>query len=405
MINILKMGCIVAAIIVLIRRKVPLSATLAGSAMVLGWLFQMPVVELKNVILKTLFSLENLYLILILELVLLFSAILKENGSMSRAIAALNRLFLDARLTVALIPAVIGLLPVVGGAMLSAPLVAEASDELQLSPERRTFLNYWFRHIWEYTMPTFAAVFLTASIVGISIPDLVLVNAPLTLAAVLTGTYFGFKGVKSASAPGDHPVVRNIRKDCLAFAWNLMPFILVILLTLAGGIHLMHSLALVTAGTLLFYQMPIYTAIQLARQHLSIDLAFLIWGMMLFKGILLSSGAMVNVTAELTGIGMPPILLVVIVPALIAFITGYAPAVIGLAFPVLLPIIHASPSVASCTMLAVASGICAHMLSPMHACYVMTLQYNRAGMAKTYRILIAPALATFLTGLILYIFA
>jgi hypothetical protein len=38
----------------------------------------------------------------------------------------------------------------------------------------------------------------------------------------------------------------------------------------------------------------------------------------------------------------------------------------------------------------------------MHACFVMTLQYNRASMAKTYRILIAPALLTFLTGVIIY---
>jgi len=53
--------------------------------------------------------------------VLLFSAVLKENGAMNRAIAALGSVVRDARFTVAIIPAVIGLLPVVGGAMLSPP--------------------------------------------------------------------------------------------------------------------------------------------------------------------------------------------------------------------------------------------------------------------------------------------
>ncbi|MGD9975460.1 MAG: DUF401 family protein, partial [Desulfatirhabdiaceae bacterium] len=325
MIDLLKMGGIVSAIIILIRMKVPLSITLSGSSLILAWLFHMPLAALKNGILKTIFSIENIYLILILELVLLFSAILKENGSMSRAIAALNRLFRDARITVALIPSIIGLLPVVGGAMLSAPLVAEASDELGLSPERRTFLNYWFRHIWEYTMPTFAAVFLTASIVGISISDLVAANMPLTLAAILTGACFGFRGVRPLQS-SEEPVKVNPWKDCLIFVRNLMPFFLVILLTLCFDLHLFYSLAVVTLGTVLLYQMPVYTLIQLGRRHLSIDLAFLIWGMMLFKEILLSSGAMVNVTSELTRVGMPPILLVVIVPAMIAFITGYAPA-------------------------------------------------------------------------------
>lgn len=153
MIDIYKMGGIIAAIIILIRLKVPLSITLSASAVILGWLYRMTFAEIANGMLKTIISIENLYLILVLQLVLVFSALLKENGSMGRAIAALNRLFQDARFTVVFIPAVIGLLPVVGGAMLSAPLVAEASDELNLSRERRTFLNYWFRHVWEYTMP------------------------------------------------------------------------------------------------------------------------------------------------------------------------------------------------------------------------------------------------------------
>ncbi len=76
--------------------------------------------------------------------------------------------------------------------MLSAPLVAEASDELRLSPERRTLLNFWFRHVWEYTLPTFPAVFLTAGITGVPIPELVAAGAPLTLAAIAAGVLFGF---------------------------------------------------------------------------------------------------------------------------------------------------------------------------------------------------------------------
>jgi integral membrane protein (TIGR00529 family) len=405
MINLLKMGIVLAAILVLVRRKVPLSATLAGSSLVLAWMFGMSIPEFQAGLGRALFSLENLYLILILELVLLFSALLKDNGCMGRAIAALNRLFRDARITVALIPAVIGLLPVVGGAMLSAPLVAEASDELGLSPERRTFINYWFRHIWEYTMPTFAAVFLTASIVGISIPDLVLANSPLTLAAIVTGAFFGFRGVSASQRPAGDADKREWGTDIRIFLVNLAPFFLVIGLTLFFHFHLFYSLALVTVGTVVCYRIPPAAVLRLSKRHMSLDLAFLIWGMMLFKEILLSSGAMVRVTGELTGMGMPPVLLVMIVPALIALITGYAPAVVGLGFPVLLPILQAGPSLVAGTMLAVASGICAHMLSPMHACYIMTLQYNRASMAQTYRIILAPALLTFLTGLTLYILA
>jgi hypothetical protein len=307
--------------------------------------------------------------------------------------------------TVAIIPAVIGLLPVVGGAMLSAPLVAEASDDLTLSPERRTFLNFWFRHVWEYTLPTFPAVFLTAGIVGIPIADLVLVNLPLTAASILAGVVFGFKGVppfKSAHAP---LTPGGMGKPLLSFVWNLLPFFLVILLTLCFDIHLVYSLALVTAGTVLLYRIPPALLGQLVRKNFSIELAFLIWGIMLFKEMLSASNAMNSIAAELSRMGMPTAVLVALIPAVIAFITGYTTAFVGLSFPVLLPLLPTDGSSVYYVMLALASGIGAHLLSPMHACYVMTLEYYQAGMGKTYRLLLAPAFLTFLTGVAAFLAA
>ena len=121
MVDVLKIVVIIAGIIVLIRLKVALSITLIVSSLVLGIMFQLPAVDLFNGALRAFLSLENMKLVIALELVLLFSAVLKENGAMNRAISALSGVMRDARFTVAIIPAIIGLLPVVGGAMLSAP--------------------------------------------------------------------------------------------------------------------------------------------------------------------------------------------------------------------------------------------------------------------------------------------
>jgi hypothetical protein len=72
---------------------------------------------------------------------------------------------------------------------------------------------------------------------------------------------------------------------------------------------------------------------------------------------------------------------------------------VGLSFPVLAPFIGTGGLGAFYVMLGLASGICAHMLSPMHACLVMTLDYYHASMGKTYRLLFAPVGIIFLTGL------
>jgi hypothetical protein len=41
----------------------------------------------------------------------------------------------------------------------------------------------------------------------------------------------------------------------------------------------------------------------------------------------------------------------------------------------------------------------------MHDCYVMTLEYYQAGMGKTNRLLFAPAIQTFLTGVAAFLAA
>lgn len=402
MVDVLKLGVIIAGIIVLIRFKVALSITLIASALVLGFLFRLPGGEILDGLLRAMLSLENLKLVIALELVLLFSAVLKENGAMNRAISALSGVVGDARFTVAIIPAIVGLLPVVGGAMLSAPLVAEASDELGLPPERRTFLNFWFRHVWEYTLPTFPAVFLTAGITGVPIPELVAVGTPLTLAAIAAGVLFGFRGVPSSRRSGNAGSLPQAGKQLAQFAWNLLPFFLVIGLTVGLDMHLVYPLAMVTTGVILLNRMPPSRLRRLARRHLSIDLAFLIWGIMLFKEILVATGAMANIAGELSAMGIPPLALVVLLPALIAFITGYTTAFVGLSFPVLVPFIEPGGMSAFYVMLGLASGIGAHMLSPMHACLVMTMQYYEADMGETYRLLIMPTAVVFLTGVCVF---
>jgi hypothetical protein len=77
MVDLLKIAALLAGIIVLIRIKVALSITLMVSALVLALLFRLSVGEVLDGAGRAFLSLENLKLVTALELVLLFSAVLK----------------------------------------------------------------------------------------------------------------------------------------------------------------------------------------------------------------------------------------------------------------------------------------------------------------------------------------
>ncbi len=400
---ILKIVLVLGIILTLIRFKVPLSATLLGSSVAMGFLFHLSPARIASGSLHAAFDPDTLKLIGSLILIILFSSIIKETGNMGRAITAVRNVFRDARATVALIPATIGVLPVIGGAMLSAPMVAEASEELKLNAEQRTFLNFWFRHIWEYMLPTYPSLILAASIVGVPVGDICLINLPLTIAAISAGIFLGFRGVRAASAPGAPLTAPGIVRYMAAFGLNLLPFFIVLLLTLYWKLHLFYSLALVIAAVIVVHRLPLMLIGRLGRQSFSWELVFLIWGIMIFKELLDASGAMTTVSQEFARTALPSLVLIIGLPVLLAIITGYPNAFIGISVPLLLPMLKEGGNPLPYLMLVFASGECAHLLSPMHLCLVMTREYYRADMNKVYRMLIPPVSIIFLTGIAVFL--
>jgi len=109
---------------------------------------------------------------------------------------SLMGLIRDQRIIMATAPALIGLLPSVGGALFSAPMVEEVSKGAKITPERKTFINYWFRHLWEYVSPLYPGIVLAAAITNIPFNKLALIQAPLTFITILIGIIYGFKGIK-----------------------------------------------------------------------------------------------------------------------------------------------------------------------------------------------------------------
>ncbi|MGC9122409.1 MAG: DUF401 family protein, partial [Thermogladius sp.] len=90
------------------------------------------------------------------------------------------------------IPAVIGLLPMPGGAYVSATLVNDVYERADLNPEEKTFLNFWFRHIWTTVWPLYQGVIIASYITGMDVREISLNNIPITLASVASGLPFLF---------------------------------------------------------------------------------------------------------------------------------------------------------------------------------------------------------------------
>jgi len=377
---------------------VDLWISLLVTTLFLGLLFHLPVMEVGWDLLSAALDENTLLLVGALFTIVFFNNLLKETGRMNKILEGFKKLLKDIRVVVALLPAIIGLMPIVGGALVSAPMVVEGSDQLKLSPERRTFINYWFRHLWEYVLPTYPALLLAATLIGIPVRRLGWINLPLTPTAILSGTIIGFWGVsKSVREEGEELGTTSVWE----LFRNLFPLIFALVLVVGFKVELAYAFGLTILGMIVFSRVERQVVLTALKQSFSLGLLLTVMAVMGFKRVLESSQAISKVSAFLSGSGVPFWLIAILIPLIVGLMTGMTIAPIAIGFPILIPLFQSDPNFLNYMMLAFASGISGDLLSPFHLCLVLTRDYFKADLGGVYRLLWFPVASILIVGLLM----
>ena len=133
-----KILCVFAIVLILNRFRVALSLSLLIGAVVLGLWMGLGPWALGKSILLSLFRLQTVSLILIVAGILVISRLMKDSGHLDRIVRDFIRLTQDDRTAGSVMPALIGLLPMPGGALFSAPMVETALNRSPVTGESRT---------------------------------------------------------------------------------------------------------------------------------------------------------------------------------------------------------------------------------------------------------------------------
>lgn len=396
-VELLKIGIVFFIVLILTFKKVNLWISLLVGTFLLGFLFHLPLQTIVTDLFTSVLDRRTLLLIGAFIAILFFSSLLKETGRMKEILYGFRNVFKDIRVVIALLPAMIGLMPIVGGALISAPMVVEGSDELKLSPERRTFINFWFRHLWEYILPTYPALILAATLIRIPVRNLGWINLPLTLTAIVSGIFFGFWGVSKSTR------VQHLLKAKVGWKLfnNLCPLMFALILVVGFEVELVYAFGLAILGMIIFYPIGWRLVLKGFKESLNKELLLTVVAVMGFKKILESSHAIHAFSTVLSSSGVPLWLIAILIPLLIGLITGMTVAPIGIGFPILIPLFQNDPHFLNYMVLAFASGISGDLLSPFHLCLILTKDYFRADLKGVYRFIWIPTVSILMVALLI----
>jgi len=370
-----------------IKRKIDPGLIIILSSFIIGISFKMPIIKiLKNFLLATADP-STLRLVAIILLILTLGNLLNEGENLKNINHSLETLINDRRITLVIPSVLMGLLPVAAGAMLSAPIVEESGNKMELSAEYKTFLNYWFRHIWEYTWPLYPGLILAAVIFNIPLPKIILAQIPLTLVAILSGIIFGLRKIPFKPSHKKEKTFKEIYR-LLFYSW---PILSIVVLVLIFKLDMVLSLLLIVFFTFITTKIKRNKVTFILRKILlSWKIILLVVSVMIFKRILENSGILLIIPQILNKMGISLLLVLFFIPFLIGLLMGATQAFVGITFPILLPFIGIDNPNLSYIMLSYAGGFAGVLLSPVHLCLIVTRDYFKSNLIKVYKLLLPP---------------
>ena len=388
MTDLLKTAVVLILIIVLLRRKVSMSAVMPIGALVLGIIYLTPPLQFLKATAVAVFSPKSLEMTLTLMLTMVMEHILRTTGMLKRMVSSLATSVPDRRVVMAAMPAMIGMLPSPGGAVFSAPMVNEAAGDACVPPEQKALINYWYRHIWEYVSPLYPGIILAAGITGLSTQTLFIANLPFALSVIGWGALFCFRGI----GRGETLLPSTGRKrEFLTFLAMISPIMLALLLVVLFRVNAVLALGVAVLALYGYHRYTPAMIVKNLRESVSGKALFLVIGIMIFQEVLRATGALGGISAFFAASLMPVYLLLFLIPFIAGVMTGLTVGYVGITFPLLLPLMGGSTPSPALVALAFGSGFAGVMLSPVHLCYVLTCEYFQVDIAAVYHRLFLPS--------------
>jgi integral membrane protein (TIGR00529 family) len=396
MTDIAKITLVFIIIVFLLKRRWNLGLVMALSSLILSVLYLLKPYDFITAVFTASTDWTTITLVIALILIRVFENVMRKNGIMQKMMDSFRGMVMDRRILMASMPCLIGLLPSMGGALFSAPMVEEASRGIKITPEKKAFINYWFRHIWEFISPLYPGLILAAAITAFPLRDLIIANLPYALSLIAGGAIWGLKGFSTQK--------EGFKKVSSKGMMSFIPLVLILIMVIGFHIDLSISIAAVLLMFFVSLRYPFRGIIQSFQEGFSWDIILIILGVMTFKAVLNSSGAVINISTFFTTKGIPILPVLFFLPFISGLLTGLTIGYVSSTFPIILGL-NNSLNLFEVSF-AFASGYIGVLLSPVHLCLVLTREYFKANMSGIYhRILIGSVLILIVAVIEYFIYA
>ena len=328
---------------------------------------------------------STLKTIIIVVIVGMLGSLMKHYGILDKIVETLKELISSSKAIITVLPAVIGLLSVPGGASLSIPFVDKIGDDMGMSGETRSVINLSFRHIAMFLLPTSTSIIMVTTVLpDVNLYGLIGMNLGFVLLMQATSYFLyvrKYDDIKSETSA-------NKGKSLMNLLVYLSPIYMVVVFNGVFGIEMYISAILSLVLILLLWgRKNVQEYAQVAYKGISISTFTMLVGVYFVQNTIKSLDQVMNGFTTLfnNASGFSILLVIAAAAVLFGLTTGLSMVPLGIILPLVnnLPL-TAEKKLVYCFFIYVWSFL-GYFFSPQHMSQQLTVKHVGCGNGPVYR--------------------
>ncbi len=393
----------------MLYKRVSIGIALTVTAMILA-LLSLSWVEIPTLIYETTTDILTISVVLATFGIMLLSQLYNETGVINRLSKSLSELIKNPKVVISVLPAIIGFLPVAGGALMSAPLVDSEAEKLKLEPEKKTYVNLWFRHAILPVYPLNQSLVIAAALTGTTIVSIILRQIPLVIVMIIIGYFMSLRKVFSPKNE-EHLKAKGSTNSALksflvTFSPILTSLIVAVVLSSVGfgltkqGFDVFIAVLTGIIVLVAISKPSVRVFVKPFKDWGIYSVTLAAYGAFLLRHAMMASGISEIFQAYVANGSVDMILLLTIMPSIWGFLTGSFSGAVALSISILSGIMN-SYTVGMAALIYISCYL-GYLIAPIHLCLTFTAEYFKCSLGKIYKYVIPSFLITFAAAILIY---
>ena len=373
---------VIALIMIFAKRE--LGIVLFIGTLIFGILTQ---VDLLTSIITVFTNPSILILALAVALIPILGGIMDDSGLMLELVQKMD---VSKKVSLMVSPALFGLLPIPGGALMSAPIVDQIDSET-LKPNQKIAINVWYRHAFLLIYPVSPVLIVGSYLAGISLYVIV-------IAMLIPFMVMCFIGYLTLLRSVDNER-ENIERDLKRVVRNFIPIIIAPIIDLLGRtffnlaypeVFLLIGLILSIWVALLISKISLVKLKEITKKMKIWRFPLVIFAVFWFLDIFVRSG----LPADISALELPFLVFICL-----GFFLGYATGRVQLPFSILIPVYLIQNGLSAMILLdfvfLYSATFLGYLITPIHPCLAYSINYFKTDYKSALKYLGVPTFSCF----------